>query len=129
MSKVINYITALCSGFIFALLTGALVSYWVWLEMRVHTWVTCWFVLALFLMIAMMFKIKPITFFIGEALVILLMVIKSPNIFFYNVRDMFFLLDMKKSDLQTLTFAIMGVMTVVMVIMWFLDHKEKNKVN
>lgn len=129
MFKVSNFISALCSGFIFALLAGALVSYWVWLEMRVHTWVICWFVLALFLIIATMFKIKPITFFIGEALVILLMVIKSPNIFFYNVRDMFFLLDMKKSDLQTLTYAIMGVMTVMMVIMWFLDHKEKNKVN
>lgn len=128
MFKIYNLLSAICTGFIFALLAGALMSYWVWLEMRVHTWVLCWIVFALVIMLSVLFKIKPITYFVGLIGVVILMFIKSPNIFYYNVRDMFFL-KMKLAELSTLTLGILGAMTVLMIILWFLDRKNKNQLS
>ena len=122
-----NILSALCSGFIFALVAGALMSYWVWLEMRVHTWVLCWFVVALFIMLALFFKIKPITFFIGEAIALVLMLVKSPNIFYYNVRDMFFM-NTPLSTTRLTTIVILVVMTIVMAFIWYYDNKNKKTV-
>ncbi|MBG9980266.1 hypothetical protein HZY91_04080 [Facklamia sp. DSM 111018] len=124
MSKFENFVSAICSGFVFALLAGALMSYWVWLEMRVHTWVLCWLVFALFLMVSILFKIKPITFFIGEVLMVVLMFIKSPNIFYYNVRDMFFL-ETPLSTNRMITLAILAIMTFIMVYLVFRNQKQK----
>lgn len=122
-----NILSALCSGFVFALVAGALMSYWVWLEMRVHTWVLCWFVVALFIMLALFFKIKPINFFIGEAVLLILMLVKSPNIFFYNVRDMFFL-NTPLSTTRMITIVILVIMTLVMAYLWYVDSKKKKLV-
>ncbi|MGX7108090.1 hypothetical protein [Facklamia miroungae] len=122
MFKWDNLLSAICSGFIFAILAGGLMSYWVWLEMRVHTWVLCWLVFALFIVLSMLFKIKPITYFIGLISVVVLMIAKSPNIFFYNVRDMFFL-DMKFGQIKIITLSIMLMMTVVMIYLWYRERK------
>lgn len=123
MFKWDNLLSAICSGFVFALLSGALMSYWVWLEMRVHTWVLCWFIFALFIMISLLFKIKPITYFIGLLGIFALMLIKSPNIFYYNLRDMFFL-KLKLSQLSMITIAILVFMTLLMIFLWFRDRKH-----
>ncbi|MCR8968576.1 hypothetical protein [Facklamia sp. 7083-14-GEN3] len=122
MFKWNNLLIAICSGFIFALLAGALMSYWVWLEMRVHTWVLCWIVFALFIMVSFLFKIKPITYFVGLISVVTLMLVKSPNIFYYNVRDMFFL-DMKIGQIKMITLILIVVMTLLMIYLWLKDRK------
>ncbi|MGF3065930.1 hypothetical protein ACQV2X_06955 [Facklamia sp. P12945] len=126
MFKWHNLLIAICSGFIFALLASALMSYWVWLEMRVHTWVLCWIVFVLFIMVSFLFKIKPITYFLGLISVVTLMLVKSPNIFYYNVRDMFFL-DMKIGQIKMITLILMIVMTLLMIYFWLKDRKLKSQ--
>lgn len=114
MASVKQILSGLSTGFMAALLAGALMSYWVWLEMRIHTWVLCWLVLALFIMISVFFKIKPLIFFILEAIVVVLVLVKSPNIFIYNVRDMFFL-NMPFDQIKWLTLTIVAILNIIML--------------
>lgn len=122
MASVKQILSGLSTGFMAALLAGALMSYWVWLEMRIHTWVLCWLVLALFIMISVFFKIKPLIFFILEAIVVVLVLVKSPNIFIYNVRDMFFL-DMPFDQIKWLTLTIVAVLNIIML--YLLSEQRK----
>lgn len=122
MASVKQILSGLSTGFMAALLAGALMSYWVWLEMRIHTWVLCWLVLALFIMISVFFKIKPLIFFILEAIVVVLVLVKSPNIFIYNVRDMFFL-NMPFDQIKWLTLTIVAVLNIIML--YLLSEQRK----
>lgn len=122
MANIKQILSGLSTGFMAALLAGALMSYWVWLEMRIHTWVLCWLVLALFIMVSVFFKIKPLLFFILEAVVVVLVFVKSPNIFIYNVRDMFFL-DMPFDQIKWLTLTIVAVLNIIML--YLLSEQRK----
>ncbi len=122
MASIKQILSGLSTGFMAALLAGALMSYWVWLEMRIHTWVLCWLVLALFIMVSVFFKIKPLLFFILEAVVVVLVFVKSPNIFIYNVRDMFFL-DMPFDQIKWLTLTIVAVLNIIML--YLLSEQRK----
>lgn len=122
MASVKQILSGLSTGFMAALLAGALMSYWVWLEMRIHTWVLCWLVLALFIMISVFFKIKPLIFFILEAIVVVLVLVKSPNIFIYNVRDMFFL-NMPFDQIKWLTLTIVALLNIIML--YLLSEQRK----
>ncbi|MGX7168841.1 hypothetical protein [Facklamia hominis] len=122
MASVKQILSGLSTGFMAALLAGALMSYWVWLEMRIHTWVLCWLVLALFIMISVFFKIKPLIFFILEAIVVVLVLVKSPNIFIYNVRDMFFL-NMPFDQIKWLTLTIVAILNIIML--YLLSEQRK----
>ncbi|OFL64636.1 hypothetical protein HMPREF2758_03400 [Facklamia sp. HMSC062C11] len=122
MASVKQILSGLSTGFMAALLAGALMSYWVWLEMRIHTWVLCWLILALFIMISVFFKIKPLLFFILEAVIVVLVFVKSPNIFIYNVRDMFFL-DMPFDQIKWLTLTIVAVLNIIML--YLLSEQRK----
>ena len=123
MASVKQILSGLLTGFMAALLAGALMSYWVWLEMRIHTWVLCWLILALFIMISVFFKIKPLLFFILEAVIVVLVFVKSPNIFIYNVRDMFFL-NMPFDQIKWLTLAIVAVLNIIMLYL-LSDQRKK----
>ncbi|MDK7187623.1 hypothetical protein [Facklamia hominis] len=123
MASIKQILSGLSTGFMAALLAGALMSYWVWLEMRIHTWVLCWLVLALFIMISVFFKIKPLLFFILEAVVVVLVLVKSPNIFIYNVRDMFFL-NMPFDQIKWLTLTIVAVLNIIMLYL-LSDQRKK----
>ena len=122
MASIKQILSGLSTGFMAALLAGALMSYWVWLEMRIHTWVLCWLVLALFIMVSVFFKIKPLLFFILEAVVVVLVLVKSPNIFIYNVRDMFFL-NMPFDQIKWLTLTIVAVLNIIML--YLLSEQRK----
>ena len=122
MASVKQILSGLSTGFMAALLAGALMSYWVWLEMRIHTWVLCWLVLALFIMISVFFKIKPLIFFILEAIVVVLVLVKSPNIFIYNVRDML-LLNMPFDQIKWLTLTIVAILNIIML--YLLSEQRK----